>query len=158
MRNLLIIFVVLAFSGCTTVRYENSIVINGTKDLAFMILEDYENYPNIIPEVHDNVRIISENRTGLGVQFINNSTFGGFNTESLFEVVEYRFNEYIKLKNLTHYGFTELKLADIEYGKFQFTLINYTKIPFFMRKKLFNVFDKELEIIKEIVENGNNWK
>jgi len=154
MKKLIIILVILVlFSGCTTVRYENSIVINGPKEVVFKVLEDFENYPNMIPEVHTNTKIITENRSGLGVQFSNLSTFGGFNTESIFEVVEYRINEYIKLKNLTHYGYTEMILADMSNGKTEYTLINYTRVPFFMRRRLFRVFDEELEIIKEYIEN-----
>ena len=153
MKKLLIVFVVLALSGCITVRYENSIIINAPKDVVFMVLEDFENYPNMIPEVHAETRIITENRTGLGVQFSNLSTFGGFNTKSIFEVVEYRINEYIKLKNLTHYGYTELILVDIGDGKTKYTLINYTRVPFFMRRRLFRVFDEELELIKKFIEN-----
>ena len=155
MKKILIIFVVLAFSGCTTVRYENFIIINASKDVVFRVLEDFENYPNVIPEVHADTRIITENRTGLGVQFSNLSTFGGFNTESIFEVIEYRINEFIKLKNLTHYGYTEMILLDIGDGKTKYTLINYTRVPFFMRRRLFRVFDEELELIKEYIENNH---
>ena len=151
-----IIFIVLLLSGCMTVRYENSIIINGPKDVVFMILEDYENYPNIIPELHARIEIVSENRTGLGVQFINLSTFGGHKIESLYEVVEYRFNEYIKMENRTQFGSTELRVEKTNENKTRYTLINYVRIPFFMRKRLFRIFDEELEIIREIVESSNN--
>jgi uncharacterized membrane protein len=88
MKNLLFVLGIILLSGCLNIRYENSININAPKALVFEILEDYENYPNIIPEFHISVRIISENRTGLGVQFINNSTFGGYKIESIYEVTE----------------------------------------------------------------------
>ena len=71
-RCIMFILGVLVLVGCSNVKYENSININAPKDLVFMILEDYENYPNIIPDFHVNVKIVSENRTGLGVQFYNN--------------------------------------------------------------------------------------
>ena len=123
MKNILFVFgIILFLTGCSNIRYENSVNINAPKDIVFGILEDYENYPNIIPEFHDSVEIITENRTGFGVQFRNNSTFGGWKMESIFEVIEYRINEYIKLENNAHYGFTEL---------------------------IFEAFDNELEIIKK---------
>ena len=155
MKFFLITFGILSLSGCITVRYENSIMINAPKDIVFMVLEDFENYPNMIPELHAETRIITENRTGFGVQFLNISTFGGFNTESIFEVVEYRLNKYIKLKNLTHYGYTELIVIDIGDGRTKYTLINYTRVPFFMRRRLFMVFDEELELIRKFIENKN---
>jgi len=158
----LIQFVVLAFvfviifSGCSNMRYENSIEINAPKALVFEILEDYENYPNIISDFHDNVRIISENRTGLGVRFENNSTFGGYKIQSIYEVTEYRFNEYIKLENQSQNGSTELIVDDIGNNRTKYTLINYVRIPNSMIKQLYNAFDNELETIKMISEHMYN--
>jgi hypothetical protein len=153
MRKILIIFSFLTLSGCATYRYENFTIINSPKDIVFMVLEDYENYPNIIPELHSTVEIISENRTGLGVQFINISTFGGRNTKSIYEIVGYGFNEYIKMINRTHFGRTELFVENLNENKTRYTLINYIRIPFFMRNRLFKIFDEELEIIKGIIES-----
>ena len=158
MKKLLFVLgIIIVLSGCSTIRYENSIDINAPIDIVFGIIKDYENYPNIIPDFHDNVRIISENRTGLGVRFINNSTFGGFKIESIFEVIEYRFNEYIKLENKTHYGSTELIVNDLGDNKTRYIMINYTRAPNFMKNRLFTAFDNELETIKRISEyNFNN--
>ena len=140
----------LFFIGCTTVKYENAIIINAPNNIVFNILEDYENYPNIIPEFHSAVKIISENRTGIGVQFNNSSTWGGYKIESTYEVIEYRINEYIKLKNLSQFGSTELIIKKVDDNKTEYTLINYTKIPFYMKKRLYGSFDNELEIIKQL--------
>jgi len=158
MKKLLFVLgIIIVLSGCSTIRYENSIDINAPIDIVFGIIEDYENYPNIIPDFHDNVRIISENRTGLGVRFINNSAFGGHKIESIFEIVEYKFNEYIKLENKTHYGSTELIVNVLGDNKTRYIMINYTRAPNFMKNRLFNAFDNELEIIKRISEyNFNN--
>jgi len=153
MKNLLIIFGVLVFIGCSNVEYEKSINIKAPKELVFMILEDYENYPNIIPDFHVNVKIISENRTGLGVQFINNSTFGGYKIESLYEITEYRFNEYIKMENKSQYGSTEMIVEEISDNESIYTLINYVRIPNSMKSKLYSAFDSELETIKRISES-----
>ena len=155
MKNLLFILGIVIFSGCSNIRYENSININAPKALVFGILEDYENYPNIIPEFHSNVRIISENSTGLGVQFINNSKFGGYKIESIYEVTEYKFNEYIKMENKSQYGSTELIVNDIGNNEIKYTLINYLRIPNSMKDELFSAFDNELETIKRISENNN---
>ena len=152
MKNLLIISCVLVLIGCSNIKYENSININAPKDHVFMILEDYENYPNIIPDFHVNVKIISENRTGLGVQFINNSTFGGYKIESIYEVTEYRFNEYIRMENKSQYGSTELTVENISDNETLYTLKNYMRIPNSMKNKLYSVFDNELETIKRISE------
>jgi len=152
MKHLLIILSIISLSGCVDIMYENSIIINTPKDIVFEILEDFENYPNIIPAFHDNVRIISNNRTGLGVQFINNSTFGGYRIESIFEVIEYRFNEYIKLENKSQNGLTELYVEEIENNKTRYTLINNFRAPKSMKNKLFMGYDEELEIIKRISE------
>jgi hypothetical protein len=140
-------------SGCSTVKYQNSVIINAPIDCVFHILEDYENYPNIIPEFHTMVKIISENRTGIGVQFINNSQFGGYKMESTYEVTEYRFNEYIKMENKTQFGSTELVVENINDNETSYTLINYLKIPIFMKNKLFRAFDNELGTIKIVSEN-----
>jgi uncharacterized membrane protein len=153
MKNLMIIFGALVLVGCSNVQYEKSININAPKDLVFMILEDYENYPNIIPDFHANVKIVSENRTGLGVQFINNSTFGGYKIESLYEVTEYRFNEYIRMENKSQYGSTELIVENINDNETIYTLINYVRIPNSMRNQLYSAFDNELETIKRTSEN-----
>jgi len=152
MRNIIILLTALILTGCVNVRYENSIIIDAPRSIVFAILEDFENYPNIIPEVHAEVRIITENRTGLGVQFINISTFGGHRIESIFEVTEYRFNEFIRLENISQYGVTELILDEAEYNRTLYTLINYLRIPRFMRNELFSIFDEELEIIRRISE------
>jgi uncharacterized membrane protein len=150
--SLLIIFSVLVLVGCSTIKYENSININASKDFVFKILEDYENYPNMIPEFHANVKIISENHTGLGVQFINNSTFGGYKIESIYEVTEYRFNEYIKMENKSQYGSTEMIVENIGENETKYTLINNIRIPVSMKNKLYNAFNNELETIKKISE------
>ena len=157
MKKILFIFGVIILSGCTNLRYENSINISAPKDLVFGILEDYKNYPNIIPDFHTSVEIISENHTGLGVQFINKSAFGGYKMESIYEVTEYRFNEYIKMENKSQYGLTELIVEDIVNNETIYTLINYVRIPSSMKNKLYNAFDNELETIKRISEyNFNN--
>jgi uncharacterized membrane protein len=152
MKNLLFVLGIIILSGCSDIRYENSINISAPKALVFGILEDYENYPNIIPEFHTNVRIISENRTGLGVQFINNSIFGGYKIESIYEVTEYKFNEYIKMENKSQYGSTELIVNDIGNNETKYTLINYVRIPNSMKNKLISTFDNELETIKKVSE------
>jgi len=154
MKNLFFIFCIIVLSGCSNVRYENSISINAPIELVFGILEDYENYPNIIPEFHTNVNIISENRTGLGVQFINNSTFGSYKIESIYEVTEYRFNEYIKMENKSQYGSTELIVENNGANRTLYTLINYVRIPVSMKNQLFNAFNNELETIKRISEEN----
>ena len=74
--------------------------------------------------------------------------------ESIFEVAEYRINDYIKLENKTHYGFTELIVEDIGNNVTRYTLINNTRIPNSMKNKLFEAFNKELETIKRISENN----
>jgi hypothetical protein len=137
-----------------TAKYQNSIKINVPDTVAFNILEDYENYPNIIPIFHSAVKITSENRTGIGVRFNNVSVWGGYKMESTYKVVEYKLNEYIKLKNMTQYGLSELIVSKVGNNETEYTLINYTKIPFYMKKKLFKSFDNELEIIKQMCENG----
>ena len=142
----------LLLIGCTTVKYENAVIINAPNNIVFNILEDYENYPSIIPEFHSTVKIISENRTGIGVQFNNSSTWGSYKIESTYEVIEYRINEYIKLKNLSQFGFTELIIKKVDDNKTEYTLINYTKIPFYMKKRLYESFDNELEIIRQLFE------
>jgi len=158
MKNLLFVLGIIILSGCSDVKYENSININAPKAFVFGILEDYENYPNIIPEFHTNVRIISENHTGLGVQFINNSKFGGYKIESIYEVTEYRFNEYIKMENKSQYGSTELIIDDIGNNETKYTLINYIRIPNSMKNKLSSAFDNELETIKKVSEYKYNKK
>jgi len=152
MRSIVVFFTALILTSCVNVRYKNSIIIDAPRNIVFAILEDFENYPNIIPEVHAEVRIITENRTGLGVQFINISTFGRHRTESIFEVTEYRFNEFIRLENRSQYGVTELIVEEAEHNRTLYTLINYLRIPRFMRNELFRVFDEELEIIRRISE------
>jgi hypothetical protein len=154
MKNLklLIVICVLYLVGCSTIKYENSINIKASKDFVFNILEDYENYPSVIPEFHANVKIISENRTGLGVQFINNSTFGGYKIQSIYEITEYRYNEYIKMENKLQYGLTEMIIENIDENQTKYTLINDIRIPIFMKDKLFNAFDNELETIKKVSE------
>ena len=158
MKNLLFVLSIIILPGCSDIKYENSININAPKALVFGILEDYENYPNIIPEFHNKVKVISKNRTGLGVQFINNSKFGGYKIESIYEVTEYRSNEYIKMENKSQYGLTELIVNDIGNNETKYTLINYVRIPNSMRNKLNNAFDNELETIKKVSEYNYNNK
>jgi len=154
MKNVLFVLGITLLSGCSNVRYENSISINAPIDFVFEILEDYENYPVIIPEFHANVKITSENRRGLGVQFINNSTFGGYKIESIYEVTEYGFNEYIKMENKSQYGSTELIVDDNGNNETIYTLINYVRIPVSLKNQLFNAFNNELETIKRISEEN----
>ena len=156
MKCKLLVLGILILSGCSDIKYENSVNINAPKGLVFGILEDYENYPNIIPEFHNNVKIISKNRTGLGVQFINNSKFGGYKIESIYEVTEYRSNEYIKMENKSQYGLTELIVDDIGNNETKYTLINYVRIPISMKNEMYSAFDNELETIKRISEYNYN--
>lgn len=57
MKHLLIYLGILTLMGCASIEYEKSININAPKDYVFTILEDYENYPDIIPEFHEKVKI-----------------------------------------------------------------------------------------------------
>jgi hypothetical protein len=155
-KILLVLGIIITLSGCVEIGYENSININAPKDFVFKILEDYENYPNIIPEFHATVKIISENNTGLGVQFINNSTFGGYKTESIYEVTEYRFNEYIKMENKSQYGSTELIIENVGNSETIYTLKNYVKAPNSMKNKMYSAFNTELETMKRYIENRFN--
>jgi uncharacterized membrane protein len=155
MKNLLIIFSVFVFASCSTVKYENSININAPADTVFSILENYENYPHIIPEFHANVKVISEDHTGLGVKFINNSIFGGYRIESIYEITEYIINEYIKMENKSQYGSTEMIVETIGENETKYTLINNIRIPASMKNKLYNAFNNELETIKEVCEKND---
>jgi len=155
--KILVLSILILAGGCSDVKYENSININAPKALVFGILEDYENYPNIIPEFHTNVRIISENRTGLGVRFINNSKFSDYRIESKYEVTEYKLNEYIKMENKSQYGLTELIVDDIGNNETKYTLINYVRIPISMKNELYSAFDNELETIKKVCEYKYNF-
>jgi uncharacterized membrane protein len=151
-KTVLAVLSVFVLAGCSNITYENSITINAPKEVVFAILEDYENYPAIIPEFHAGVKIISENHTGLGVQFINNSTFGGYKIESLYEVTGYRLNEYIKMENKSQYGSTEMSVETAGEKETKYTLTNDIRIPVFMKGKLYSAFDKEMETIKAICE------
>jgi uncharacterized membrane protein len=152
-KQLILTVIVLLLAGCTTLKYENAVMINAPDNIVFRVLEDYENYPTIIPEFHSAVKIVSENKTGIGVKFNNISTWGGYKIESTYEVVEYRINENIKLKNLSQYGSAELIVKKNDDTKSEYTLINYTKVPFYMKKRLYESFGNELKIVKQVCEN-----
>ena len=151
-KNILVIFALLLV-GCSEIEYKNSIIINAPNNVVFDILENYESYPDIIPDFHSTVKIISENRTGLGVTFENTSTWGGYKIKSIYEVTEYKYNEYIKLENRSQYGITEIIINKITENETEYILINHIKIPSNMKNKLYESFDYELETIKKLCEN-----
>jgi hypothetical protein len=153
-KNIWVIFVLLLV-GCSEIEYKNSIIINAPNNVVFNILENYEIYPDIIPDFHSTVKIISENRTGLGVTFENTSTWGGYKINSIYEVTEYKYNEYIKLENTSQYGITEIVINKITENETEYILINHIKIPSNMKNKLYESFDYELETIKKYVKTKN---
>ena len=72
--------------------------------------------------------------------------------KSKYEIIEYEKNAFIKMKNLTQYGFTEMRVEKISEGKTKYTLSNELSIPRSMKEKLFSSFDKELVLVKEYCE------
>lgn len=147
-------FFTFLFSSCVQMKYCNFIEINAPTEEVFAVLEDYENYPSFIPEFHKSVQIISEEKRGKGVVFQNFSTWNNYKMKSKYEITEYEENAFIKMKNLTQYGFTEMRLEKISGNNTKYTLTNELSIPWSMKEKLFSSFDKELVLVKDYCEKS----
>ena len=145
-------FFAFLFSSCVNMKYCNFVEIDTPVEKVFAILESYERYPSFIPEFHKNVQIISEEKSAKGVVFQNLSTWNNYKMKSKYEIIEYEKNAFIKMKNLTQYGFTEMRVEKISEGKTKYTLSNELSIPRSMKEKLFSSFDKELVLVKEYCE------
>ncbi len=141
----------LFLSSCVTnSMFEKSIEIDAPKEIVFSIITDYENYVNIIPMLHDSVKILSENKTGLNVIWESTGSFKGYKFTSKWTVTDYIENETLEIKDLDGgIGETRLTVKEIKENKTEYTMYLVTKIYKPYEKEFFAIYEKELQIIKE---------
>lgn len=113
---LLILFTIVLVSGCTRIEYEESIIIDAPSSTVFSVITDYEEWVNILPELHDEIEIISEIKEGKGVVWRNVGYFKGHKNISEVTVTEYKENELVVMEDLkdgrSHTTLTTKKLND----------------------------------------------
>lgn len=153
MKLLKIIVMVAGISflmGCTESTFTQSIEIDAPASIVFDIITDYENYDELIPELHDSISIVSKNKEGLGVAWENTGTFKGYTVTSTWTVTEFEQDRLIKLEDLDKKLATATLITDpindykTKYSK-EIKSIMYK--PY--EDDLFKIYENEMKIINE---------
>lgn len=145
-----LLFVSLVFLGCTKSTFTGSVEIDAPVSIVFGLLTDYENYDVLIPDLHDSIEIVSEQKTGLGVAWANVGTFKGYTVESTWTVTEFEENKLVKLEDLeSNYATAILstKVIDINRTLYNKEINSIMYKPY--EKDIFEIYNKEMRIIKE---------
>lgn len=150
LQKIIILLCISFMFGCVKSTFTQSIEIDAPASVVFDVITDYENYHELIPELHDSIEIITENKTGLGVAWLNTGTFKGYTVTSTWTVTEFEQDRIVKLEDLDkNYATAILMTEPLTDNK---TL--YSKeIKSIMYKPyeddLFEIYNNEMRIIKE---------
>ena len=72
-----LLFVIVFCASCTEVTFQDSILIDAPSSVVFEVITDYETYDELLPLLHDEIEIVSEQKEGLGVAWKSTDTFKG---------------------------------------------------------------------------------
>lgn len=150
LKSIVIIIAISCLFGCVKSTFTESIEIDAPVSIVFDVITDYENYDELIPDLHDSISIISENKKGLGVAWKNTGTFKGYTVTSTWTVTEFEQNRIVKLEDLEKkYAIATLYTESIDKNKTKYS----KEIKSMMYKPyeddLFEIYKNEMKIIKE---------
>lgn len=159
-KKLQILLFIALISSCTRIEYEESVLINAPSSTVFSVITDYENWVNVLPELHDEIEIISDIKEGKGVVWRNIGHFKGHKNISEVTVTEYRKNELVVMEDLKD-GRSHTTLTTKDVGE-NSTLYTYKisvdmYIPY--KDDFLEIIANELQLIKIESEKVymNNW-
>jgi hypothetical protein len=144
----------LALCGCgNTYVFSSRIAIAAMPAKVFNVVADFEAYPQLCPEFHKQVNVVSKVKVGKGVVFENVSEFKGFTARSRWEVVEYEKDKMLRMENPT-YGTIIILLNQIDYSTTEETMIVVAKLPDNYKNEIFAIYEKEMKTVKEKAEQA----
>jgi Polyketide cyclase / dehydrase and lipid transport. len=141
-------------SGCVSnLQFQNVIEIDAPVSVVFSIITDYEQYPKIIPMLHDSVVIKTVNKTGVGVEWESTGSFKGHKFTSTWTVTEYIQDQKVAMKDLkTNIGETALIVESISENKTRYIMSIQTKMYKPYENDFIRIYKEEMSIIKREAE------
>lgn len=150
MRSIFTVFTMLLLAGCSTLEFEETLIIKAPVETVFSTITDYESYDELLPKLHDHVEIVSENRHGAGVVWQSTGTFKGFSNTTTWTVTDYQENQIVVMEGLDDgSGRTVLKTKPIADDQTEYTMYISLETMFKpFEKEFIAIFKEEMAIIK----------
>jgi hypothetical protein len=141
---------IVTFSSCiTNSKFENSIEINAPASVVFSVITDYESYHEILPALHDKIKIISAQRNGPGVAWESTGTYKGHRFTTTWTVTEYIQDRLVTMKDLKDgIGYTTLQTEPIDENKTRYTMLIGTKMYRPYEQGFIDIYRDEIRRIK----------
>jgi hypothetical protein len=124
-------------------------MINAPAEIIFAVITDYESYDELLPTLHDSIKIVSPEKTGMNVSWESTGTFKGHSFTTVWTVTEFTKNRSVKMEDLAEgIGETILKLNPITEGNTIYTMYISTKMFKPYEKEFIKIYREEMAIIK----------
>ena len=145
-----ILFSLLSMMSCMTIsNFKESIEINAPAAIVFQIITDYESYDELLPTLHDQIQIVSENHEGLGVSWKSTGSFKGYKFTTTWTVIEYVKDRLVTMKDLKEsIGSTTLQTESITNERTLYTMQISTKMFQPYENDFFQIYRDEMQRIK----------
>lgn len=149
-KYLVTIVLVMLFGSCMKVsEFSEKIEINAPANIVFDIITDYESYDELLPELHDSIKIISNKKQGLGVQWQSTGTFKNHSFTTTWTITSYEENKIVEMKDLKdNLGKALFKIEPRKNDKVLYTMYISTKMYAPYEKDFFEIYKREMNIVK----------
>jgi hypothetical protein len=151
-NNILIMATFLfATTGCmTTSIFQESIEIDAPASIIFQVITNYESYDELIPMLHKSMEIVSETKSGKGVEWKSTGEFKGHRYTSVWTVTEYIQDRKVVMKELErNIGECILETKPLSETKTLYTHYISTRMYKPYEQEFLAIYKKEMAIIKK---------
>jgi hypothetical protein len=113
----------------------------------FSVVSDFQEYPRLFPETHNQVTIVSDSTHGTGVAFDNVAVFKSVTFKNRWKVTELVRDRLIRMDNDTA-GAVIILLHQVDYDTTDETMIAAVNIPPKFMDEVFAAYDREMKALK----------
>lgn len=145
----ILLFLVGLCTGCTQVIFQDSILIEAPSSVVFEVITDYESYDELLPMLHKEVEIVSEQKKGLGVAWKSTGTFKGHSFTSTWMVTQFVENEMVQMEDFEqNKGISILTTEGINSFVTDYQIYIQTKMYLPYKWDFFDIYREEMQRVK----------
>jgi len=117
----------------------------------FSIVSDFQAYPRLFTESHNQVTIVSDSTRGAGVVFDNVAVLKSITLRNRWNVTEFVRDRLLRMDNDTA-GTIIIILHQVDYDTTEETLIASVNVPPKFKNEVFAAYDREMKALKAACE------
>lgn len=148
-----LLFLVMLCTSCTQVTFQDAILIEAPASVVFEVITDYEAYDELLPMLHNEVEIVSEQKEGLGVAWKSTGTFKGHSFTSTWTVTQFVENEMVQMEDLErNTGISILTTEGLNSYLTDYQVYIQTKMYLPYKWEFFDIYREEMQLVKAEAE------